>query len=39
MSVNSVHHNLEALEGWRKQLKRGSKDVADKKNKTRGKKK
>ena len=35
MSVNSVHANLEALEGWKKQLK---KNTENDKNKTRGKK-
>jgi hypothetical protein len=39
MSVNSVHANLEALEGWKKQLKKGSKSTESDKNKTRGKKK
>lgn len=37
MSANSIHHNLEALEGWKKQLKKKDKD-ADKNKKTRGKK-
>jgi len=30
MSVNSVHQNIEALEGWKKQLK-GKKPKSDKK--------
>jgi hypothetical protein len=38
MSVNSTHANLEALEGWMKQLKK-EKGKDDNKNKTRGKKK
>ena len=37
MSVNSIHANLEALEGWKKQLKKDSKGKDDKK--TRGNKK